>query len=149
MPLKQLQCLSDCRWPSLVLSRKIVERFHFPRLSPPDDRWCNIIGFVPAGSVSSTSTLQNFRDASHSWWLLIPPVYLIDHFPSLQHVQPGQVHPLYSSGYSMFHSVFHPHLTPNPEPHIKSLSRFTTIRSSVYGSNQRQGAAPSVMLGRK
>ena len=63
MPLKQLQCLSDCRWPSLVLSRKIVERFHFPRLSPPDDRWCNIIGSVPAGSVSSTSTLQIFREA--------------------------------------------------------------------------------------
>ena len=30
---KRFQCSSDWRWPSLVLSRKIVERFLFPRLS--------------------------------------------------------------------------------------------------------------------
>ena len=43
------------RWPSLVLSRKIVERFLSPRLSPPGGRRCDVLGFVPAGSVSSSS----------------------------------------------------------------------------------------------
>ena len=42
---------------------------------------------VPAGSVSSSSTLQIFWDASHLWWMLCLPVYLLSHFPSLQHVQ--------------------------------------------------------------
>ena len=51
---------------------KIVERFLFLRLSPfPGDRWwCDVPGFVPAGSVSSFSTLQIFRDASRLWRLL-------------------------------------------------------------------------------
>ena len=40
LPLKQFQCSSDWRWPSLVLLGKIVQRFLFQRLSPPDDRWC-------------------------------------------------------------------------------------------------------------
>ena len=44
--------------------------------SPPDDRWCDVLGFVPAGSVSSFSTLQIFRDASHLWGLLCPQDYL-------------------------------------------------------------------------
>ena len=51
----------DSRRPSLVLSRKIVERFHFLRLSPPGDRWCDVLGFVPAVNDSSSSTLQIFR----------------------------------------------------------------------------------------
>ena len=38
------------RTPFLVLSRKIVERFLFLRLSPPGDRLCDVLGFVPAGS---------------------------------------------------------------------------------------------------
>ena len=62
LPLKQLQCSSDWRWPSLVLSRKIV--FALRLSTPPDDRWYDVIGFVPAGSVSSFSTLQIFLDAS-------------------------------------------------------------------------------------
>ena len=86
-PLKRFQCLSDWRWPSLVLSRTIVYRFLFPRLSPPGDRWCDVLGFVPAGSVSSFSTLQIFREASHLWGLLCPPVYLLGRFPSLRYVQ--------------------------------------------------------------
>ena len=32
----------------------------FQRLSLPGDRWCDVLGFVPAGSVSSFSTLQIF-----------------------------------------------------------------------------------------
>ena len=44
-------------WLTMCLSRKIVQRFLFLRLSPPGDRWCDVLGFVPAGSVSSFSTL--------------------------------------------------------------------------------------------
>ena len=87
-PLKRFQCSSDLQWPSsLVLSKKILWRFVFPRLSPPGDRWCGVLGFVPAGSVSSSSTLQIFREASRLWGLLCPLVYLFGHFPSLRHVQ--------------------------------------------------------------
>ena len=35
--------------------------------------------------VSSSSTFQIFRDASHLRWLLCPPVYLLSHFPGLRH----------------------------------------------------------------
>ena len=35
--------------PMLVwLTRQIFERFLFLRLSPPGDRWCGVVGFVPA-----------------------------------------------------------------------------------------------------
>ena len=81
------KCSSVWRWPFLVLSRKIVQRFLFPRFSSPGDRWCDVIGFVTAGSVSSSSTCQIFRDASQLLWLLCPPVCLLGHFPSLRHVQ--------------------------------------------------------------
>ena len=54
-PLKQFQCSPYWRWLSLVLWRKIVHRFLFPCLSPPGDRWCDVLGFVPAGSVSSSA----------------------------------------------------------------------------------------------
>ena len=75
LPLKYFQCWSEWRWPFLVLSRKIIDRFIFLRLSPPGDRWCGVLGFVPAGNVSSSSTLQIFRDATRLSWLLFPPVY--------------------------------------------------------------------------
>ena len=55
LPLKRFQCSSDWRRPSLVFSRKIIERFLFPRLSPPGDRWCDVLGFV------SASALRNRR----------------------------------------------------------------------------------------
>ena len=87
LPLKQLQCWSDCRWPFIVISRKIVERFLFLRLSPPVDRWCEVLGFVPAVIVLSSSTLRIFLDASRLGWLLCPPVYLLCHFLWLRHVQ--------------------------------------------------------------
>ena len=41
---------------------------------------------VPAGSVSSSPTLQTFREASHLWGLLCQPVYLLGRLPSLRHV---------------------------------------------------------------
>ena len=37
------------------------------------------LGFVPAGNVSSSWALKIFREASHLWWLLCPPVYLLCH----------------------------------------------------------------------
>ena len=53
--------------------------------SPPSDRWCDVLGFVPADSVS---TLQVFREASSLWGLLCPPVCLPrSRFPSVCHVQ--------------------------------------------------------------
>ena len=67
-----------------VLSRKVVEQFLSLRLSPPVDRWCNILSFVYA---LSSSTLQIFRDTSHVSCLLCQQDYLLDHFPWLQHVQ--------------------------------------------------------------
>ena len=51
LPLKRFQCSS-------------VRCLLFPRLSPPGNPWCDILGFVPAGSVSSFSTLQIIREAT-------------------------------------------------------------------------------------
>ena len=56
-------------------------------LSLPGHRWGDALGFVPAGSVSSSSRLQIFSDANHLWCLIFPPVYLLGHFPSLRHIQ--------------------------------------------------------------
>ena len=66
LPLKQFQCSSDWRWPSLVLSRKFVYRFRFPRHSPPGDRKRDVLGFVPAGLSQAP---QHFRssDTQATW----------------------------------------------------------------------------------
>ena len=56
-------------------------------LSLSGDQWCDVPGFVPAYSVSSSSTFQIFWGANHLWWLLCPPVHLLCHLPSLKHVQ--------------------------------------------------------------
>ena len=49
----------------MALSRPFKEdRLALPLstpLSPPVDRWCEVLDFVPAGSVSSFSTFQSFR----------------------------------------------------------------------------------------
>ena len=87
LPLKRFQCSSDRRRPSLVLSRKIVWLFLFQRPSPPGDQWYDVLGLLPAGGVSSFSTLQIFREASHLWGLLCPPIVLLSRFPSLRHFQ--------------------------------------------------------------
>ena len=42
LPLKLFSCSSDCWWPTLVLWRKIIQCFLFPRLSPPGDQWCDV-----------------------------------------------------------------------------------------------------------
>ena len=62
LPLKQCQCSSQWRRPSLFLSRKIVEHFLFQHPSPPGDQWWDAPGVVSAGSVSSSSTPQTLRD---------------------------------------------------------------------------------------
>ena len=58
-----------------------------PCLSPPGGWWGAVLGFVPAGSLSSFSTLQIFQNASHLWWLLFPTAYLLSHFPWLWCIQ--------------------------------------------------------------
>ena len=45
--------------------RKKKKIFNASRLSPPGGRWCAVLGFLYAGSVSSSSALQIFRDTSH------------------------------------------------------------------------------------
>ena len=60
LPIKQFQCWSHWRRPFLTLSRKIVKRFAFLCLCPLCDRWCDVLIFVPAGRVSSPSTLKHF-----------------------------------------------------------------------------------------
>ena len=70
LPLKQLQCSSNWRWPSLVNS-KIVEHLLYPCLSPPGDR-CWVFGFMPVESVTRFSTLQVFKDASYLLWMNFP-----------------------------------------------------------------------------
>ena len=42
----------------------------------PGDRWCDILGFVHADSVSSSSTVQIFRDVSH-----VTSACLLGHLP--------------------------------------------------------------------
>ena len=87
LPLKQFQCSLDGRRSSLVHQGRSSSASFFSRLSPLGDRWCDVLDFVPAGSVSSSSTLQVFREASHLWGLLSPPVYLIGHCRFFRHVQ--------------------------------------------------------------
>ena len=70
LPLKQFQCLSDWRWPSLVFSS--VMFFLFPLA----DQWCDVLGFVAAGSVSSSSTLHIFQVANHLWLIVALPASL-------------------------------------------------------------------------
>lgn len=83
LPFKQSHCWSDWRRP-----RKMVERFLFLRLFFPGYRWLrDVLGFVPAGGVSSFSTLHIIRDASHFGWLLCPPVCLLSYFAWFRHVQ--------------------------------------------------------------
>ena len=69
--------------------KKIVKRFLFPRLSNPGDRWSDVLGFVPTGSVSRSSTLQIFRDAINSFVVVAwpTPVHPLSHSRRLQHPQ--------------------------------------------------------------
>ena len=74
-------------WLTIALSGKIVKRFLFPHLSPPGDQWCDILGFVPACNVSSSSTIQIFRDFRHPVMVQMPsvmsPMMALDAFTAL------------------------------------------------------------------
>ena len=57
----------------LPLKRKIVDRFLCPRLySSQTMRWRDVLGFVPAGNVSSSSTFQILRDANPPVMVALP-----------------------------------------------------------------------------
>ena len=79
---KQFPCWSDWQWPCLVCpfngDRRLLPCSTL-RFSPPGDRWCDVLGFIPAGILSNSSTLQTFLGACHLWWLLCQPVYLLGH----------------------------------------------------------------------
>ena len=79
-------------WLTMALSRPFKEDrlalLFFKRLSPPGDgQWYDVLGFVPAYSVSSFSTHQIFQCVGCLWGFLFLPVYPLGHFPSLRHVQ--------------------------------------------------------------
>ena len=60
---------------SVPVGIEIIEGFLFLCRSPPGNNGDDP-DFVPACSVSSSSTLQIFWNASHSWWWLhFPPVF--------------------------------------------------------------------------
>ena len=62
LPLKQFQFKSSSDWrcPFLILSKKSIERFLFPRLSPPGDRWCHALRCVLEGTSQAP---QHFRSS--------------------------------------------------------------------------------------
>ena len=84
LPLKRFQCSSDWRWPSLVLSRRSSSTSFFNASLFQAINGMMSLALCP---LWSSSTLEIFREASHLWVLLCPPVCLLGHFPSLRHVQ--------------------------------------------------------------
>ena len=75
----------------LIFRWQIIKCFLFLHLSPCGSWWCGVLGFVPAGFVSSPSTLQIFQEAVHLLWFFCPPVYLLGQFPWLVHIQDSTV----------------------------------------------------------
>ena len=67
LSLKQFnfKCLSDWRWPFLILFKDDSRARSFSMPLSSRRSWCDILGFVPAGSVSSSATLEACQDASH------------------------------------------------------------------------------------
>ena len=92
VPLKQFQGLTDKGPFSSFLC-----------LSPHGDWLCDVLGFVPVSSVSSSSTFQIFRDASHFWWLFPLSVCLLSH--SLDSVMSRTVHHQGSSKMDVEHNT--------------------------------------------
>ena len=83
-----------------------------PVTTPPGDRWCDVYGFVPAGGVSGSSTLQIIRDAIHLSWCLLRvllPGYMLGHHPRLPHVQGSTPTGFSKAGYVEWasHPIFH------------------------------------------
>ena len=73
---------SDWRWPCLVHRREIVEHFLILRLSPPSDRWCDVFGFVPAGSHKPLNTSDPPR-RKPLVMVPCPPVCVLGHCPAV------------------------------------------------------------------
>ena len=61
LPLKQFQCSSDDS-PLSSFQRRSSSASSFQHLSRPGDRWCDVLGFVPAGR-SLPQALQHFRSS--------------------------------------------------------------------------------------
>ena len=71
-PLKRFQCSSDWRWPSLVLWRKIVQRFLFPCLSPPGNRWGDVVVHSVGTSIDVSSPAHDPRCAGEiRYWGIV------------------------------------------------------------------------------
>ena len=68
LPLKWFQCLTNNDPLSSFQGRS--SRASSWHTSPPGDQWRDVLGFVPTGSVSCSSTLKNFWGASYLWRLL-------------------------------------------------------------------------------
>ena len=78
--LETVQCWSERGQLFLIFRWKIIKCFLLLHLCPCGNWWCSVLGFVPAGFASSSSTLQIFPDAVHLWWFLcLPlPTYLVN-----------------------------------------------------------------------
>ena len=81
LPLKQFQCSSPLS--SSERSRRALPLF--TPLSPPGNRWCDVLGFA-AGSVSSSSTLHIFQATSHMCGVLTGSLSARS-VPRLQHAR--------------------------------------------------------------
>ena len=87
-----LKTVSMFAWLKIALCSPFKEdRLAFPLStpSPPGDLRCDVLGIVPTNSVSSSSILPSFRDASHLWWLLFPASLSAQSFP-FSSKSPGQ-----------------------------------------------------------
>ena len=71
LAVKRFQFWSDWWWPCLFFSRKIIKCFLLEHLSPLGDWWCKVLGAVPAGWVSGSSTFQMFWVRSHLWYFCV------------------------------------------------------------------------------
>ena len=86
LPLKLFQYSPDLRWSSLVLSRKIVSRFLFARLSPPGISGVMSLALCP--HVMSQAS-QHFRssekrvicEAALSSWMVVAPCLTVKPHP--------------------------------------------------------------------
>ena len=88
-PLQGFPCWSDWRWPFLVLSGKTVECSLFLRLSPPGDRWCDVLGFAPASSLQFLNTSEPPRLLS-----LVPVNFALSARPAISLVVSPDSQPL-------------------------------------------------------
>ena len=81
LPLKQFQCSSDWRWPSLKSHPFKQDHLALSLSMPPlGDWWCDVLGLVSTGNVSKLLNIADFLRSKP----LVRPVYLLGHFSSPQ-----------------------------------------------------------------